>query len=777
MSEPRTLVDLLRRAAESPAAVTFVEATTERVPYRELLARAQRALGGLRAAGFDVGSKVPIVADAASTFVPVFWGCQLGGMVAVPLPPPARADSSDARRLDAVHARLGRPPIVGSREVAGVIGDAARTLLVDDVLAHAPDDRAHDAHPSDLALVQFSSGATRAPAGVMLSHANLVANVLQLGARLGLTSADVEVGWMPLFHDMGLIGCHIAMIAARCEQHRVATRIFLKRPRTWLEIATRERATMLSATNTALDLVLRRVRDIEGLDLASVRALGIGAEPIAARVLESFASRFEPAGFERRALLGCYGLAEASVAVALGRPGDALRVHRVDRAALAERIVRPAPSGGDAVEIVEEGAPLDGCEIRIVGDDDAPVAEGHVGHVQIRGPNVTLGYLDDVAATEAARCGAWWRTGDLGFAHDGRVSVCARVKELLVAGGRNHHAPDVEAIAMEEPGIGAAVAVATSDERIVLFVAGEGNAKPDAAIVERARRRVQRVVGIALDDAVAIHRSEVPRTTSGKVRRGELARRWMEGAPSRERSELRDGAKGASSSDRERTVRDVWAEVLGLAPVAIGDDDPFADLGGTSARALEVLAVLEERTGRALSHEMLLDCRTVREMAAYLAREDRSATPRGRARAHREPDEPIAIVGCRVGCRAPTRPRISGDCCSRAPASFATRPRTGGPTSSAAAFARRAAASSTIRTRSIRTASVCVTPRPSSSIRSSASSSSSRSMRSRRQAGEPRDVAIMPSACSPVRAMSPIKRSSRAPASRTRPRSSATSST
>ena len=660
MSAPRTLVDLLRRAADSDAGVTFVEGASERVSYRELLARAHRSLGGLRAAGFVAGAKVPIIADAASGFLPVFWGAQLGGMVAVPLPPPPlRPESDDMRRLHAVHSKLGQPPIVASRDIARALDGVMRALVVDDILGHDSDARAHEPRPGDLALVQFSSGATRVPAGVMLSHANLVANVSQLGSRLALESRDVEVGWMPLFHDMGLIGCHIAMLARCCEQVRLSTRSFLKRPREWLEIATRHRATMLSATNTALELLLRRVPTVEGIDLRSVRALGIGAEPISPRVLDAFASRFEPAGFARRALVACYGLAEASVGAAVSAPGEALVVHRLDRRALSERIVRAATMVGDAVDIVEEGAPLDGCEVRLVDDADAPIAQGVVGHVQMRGPNVTSGYLEDPVATSAARCGDWWRTGDLGFMSGGRLSICGRVKELLFAAGRNYYAADVEAVAMAEPGVGGAVAVATPDERVVLFLSGAGEAPPDAALVERAKRRVQSVMGIALDAAVAIARREVPRTTSGKVRRGELAERWARHTPRDLRIESAPVAPVASARDGQALVREVWAEVLERDPGSIGDDDAFAELGGTSARALEVLAVLEDRTGRALSHQMLLDCRTVREMGAYLARGEESpnarahrrAPPNARGRATSASDESIAIIG--MACRFP----------------------------------------------------------------------------------------------------------------------------
>jgi len=297
--------------------------------------------------------------------------------------------------------------------------------------------------------------------------------------------------------------------------------------------------------------------------------------------------------------------------------------------------------------VLDCGPPLDGCQVRIVDDDDESCGDRVLGHIQLRGPNASPGYIADAEANAAAHCGDWWRSGDLGFLDDGRLTVCGRVKELIFAAGRNFYAQDIETVAEEVAAVRAAVACAVpapdgAGEQTVLFVALERTPPEQRdAVLQAARRRVQRDVGIAVDSLVPIAYREIPRTSSGKVRRLELGAGFVRGdfdqrawrGPVSAVSASAPLAPGAT----EELVTKIWAEVLALDPASIPPDRHFIELGGTSLKAQEVLARLEEACGRWFSHDLLIECATVAEMAGYL-REQRGSTG-----AAAEPPSPVVV--------------------------------------------------------------------------------------------------------------------------------------
>ncbi|HEY3355369.1 MAG TPA: SDR family NAD(P)-dependent oxidoreductase, partial [Polyangia bacterium] len=684
-----TLAELLEAAAAvgPPDALRFrappgeggAVAETTTASYAALADDARRVLGGLRASGARRGDPVLLIHESAARFYAAFWGCQLGGLVAVPVGVTPGADRADeARRLITVWRTMGRPLIVTERAYVSMVAalvtsvDPGARVLAHEDLAAAPAATTLDpGAPDDLALVQFSSGSTSAPKGVRLTHANLVANSRQMAGRAPLGRDMVEVGWMPHYHDMGLIGCHLAPMLVAGRQVKMGPLHFLRRPLDWLDLATHYRATLLTGTNTSLRLVLRRLaRTAPGAwDLASVESLYVGAAPIAPATVRACVETFAPFGLRRTAVRAAYGLAEASVGVAMGLP-EAPRWHRVLREPLARREVIPA---GDAdpravVELLAIGPPLEGEEVRIVGDDDAPVPAGAVGHVQTRGPNVTSGYYEDPAATAAARCDGFWRTGDLGFMADGRLVICGRTKELLFAGGRNLYAQDVEAVACETKGLRAAVACAApgagadgAEERTLLFLVPDGEDwRAGVEVLRAARRHVQQALRLTVDQVVPIAYREIPRTSSGKVRRFRLAQRFAAGEfdavvaelATRVGPETPPPAPARPAGPMLPLVVAAWAGALRCDPRAVGPDVPFSELSGSSVVAQDILARLEQATGRWLGYDVLLECETPAQMAAWL-----EAGRTGRARVTLGEPAPaaqggaVAIVG--LGCRFP----------------------------------------------------------------------------------------------------------------------------
>ena len=688
-----TLTDVLTRAAaEKPGqGVVHVGDTVRFTGHAELLADALRIGGGLHGAGIGAGDTVMVVADDSADFLGLFWGAVVAGAVPVPLPP-------EPRRLAAVWRHLGHPPIAGDTATPGA------TLLSPRALRSVlPLTTPVPVRPDDLAFLQFSSGSTGAPKGVELTHANVVANLDQATRAGQLSGADVFVTWMPYFHDMGLIGTHLAPLYVRCRQVRIPPLAFARRPETWLRAAAEHRGTVLSAAGFALPLVNRRVPDdvLDTLDLSSVRLLMVGAEPVSPSAWRAFAHRLTTRSrLAPGAMQPVYGLAEATVAVACPPLGELAVPLRLSRAALARGVAVPAmpaepmepavpavPPGvagtaaPSAVELMDVGYPVPGCELRIVDDQGLPLEDGLVGHVQVRGPNVARGYHRDPAATAEARDGAWLRTGDIGFLRAGRLCVTGRHKDVLFVNGRNLHAADLEEVAAATPGLGSGpIAVvgatdpASGRERIAVFLSAPAVRADPAGLTEAVRARIAEAS--AYDDVTAevLPTGAFARTTSGKLRRQALRDRLSalslgqaapsSAVPSPSRAEASfavpmpshveavsssveprasvasvsrteavttapppSPAPGAVSAlsrapmgrlEVETVVREVWARVLRVPAESIRMHDRFPAIGGSSLTAMEVLMELEEACGRTLDPSLLRDCATVPEIADRL---------------------------------------------------------------------------------------------------------------------------------------------------------------
>jgi len=400
-------------------------------------------------------------------------------------------------------------------------------------LARAPGELAQAVDPADLALVQFSSGSTVDPKPVALTHAALVAQTATLLELIEPTPEDVLVSWLPLYHDMGLIGCLLGALSYPAPLVLIPPENFLARPALWLRALARHRGTISAAPSFAYAYAARRVgdRELAGQDLSAWRIALDGAEPVSAEVLRRFASRFASFGFDASALLPVYGLSEAALAVTSTRPRFRWRSRRVDPGALATR--GEVEEGGH--EVVSVGAPVPGVEVEVRGAGGDPLPERRLGRIFVRGASLMRGYLGQPEATGGVLRGGWLDTGDLGFVDGGELFVHGRAKDVVIVRGANH-APDeleapLEALAGIRPGCAVALGFDPDGDGEELLILAEraGQPEDDATVAEAARQAVLERTGVRPHTVSLLAPGTLPRTSSGKMRRGEALRRYLAG--------------------------------------------------------------------------------------------------------------------------------------------------------------------------------------------------------------------------------------------------------
>lgn len=509
--------------------------------WDEVHRRARRVAGDLVARGVRRGARVALLGETHVDLVVALQGAWLAGAAVTVLPQPAPSMDRSAYRE---HLRRivtdARPSLVlaghpGGVHAAAVVPDVPVADLHALVAAGTPhgDGVAIPVDPAGLAILQYTSGSTRAPRGVPVTHGQLAANLDAIRAATDHERVHGRtLGWLPLYHDMGLVGVLCTAMSCGCDLVLLPTAEFAARPMIWLEQIAARGATMTAAPNFAWALAARLLRAADpALDLGSLRLAVSGGEPVDPVATRRFLAAAAPHGFDPRAFVCAYGLAEATLAVTMSAPGAGLRTDTVDPVALERRGAAMPADGGRT--LARLGRPVAGTRVRIVADDSRELDDRRAGHVEVAGPGVTGGYW----GAPAASSGRWLRTGDLGYLAEGELVVCGRASDLLFAAGRNIHPQDVESLAVEVPRVrpGGAAAVGVpgggSGDRLAVVVESASWAEPDQARSIRAAVRDAVAAGIGLTPR---HVAVVPpgglaRTSSGKLRRAEIRVRLLAG--------------------------------------------------------------------------------------------------------------------------------------------------------------------------------------------------------------------------------------------------------
>lgn len=526
--------------------------------YGGLLRGAAAVARGLRAGGVRPGETVATMLPTSLDFFFSFFGALLAGAVPVPIYPPFRPDKIEeyAQRQAAILrnaevralvtfrqaerlARLLKPRVASLTVVATAERLAGTESRQESERAHTGFEAAPPGSPDDLALLQYTSGSTGEPRGVALTHRNVLANLRAIGARVRVSPTDVTVCWLPLYHDMGLIGCWLFSLYFGVPMVVLSPLAFLRQPQRWLQAIHRYRGTLSPAPNFAYELCVRRIHDgaLEGLDLSSWRVALNGAESVSPDTLERFIQRFAPYGFRPEALMPVYGLAEASVGLAFAPLGRRPRIDAVARETFQRhrRAEPPSPSDSPPLRFVSVGRPLPEHEVRIVDEAGHPLGERVEGELQFRGPSAMRGYYRNPQATQAAQCQGWNRTGDLGYWADGELFITGRIKDLIIKAGRNLYPQELEEIAAEVPGVrrGCVAAFAvpevkTGTEALVLVAeTRETNRAVQARIVKEIQRRVGSTARVSPDVVRLVPPQTIPKTPSGKLRRSHCRQLYL----------------------------------------------------------------------------------------------------------------------------------------------------------------------------------------------------------------------------------------------------------
>lgn len=511
------------------------------IGYGELGRQARQVAGALRARGVAPGQSVALMLPTGLDYLASFFGVLYAGAVPVPVYPPMRASQLEEHLRR--HGRL----LANAQAVAMVtvprVGALARLLRAEapelrDIVTASDLAGAGDAEPAaarapdDLALLQYTSGSTGEPKGVMLSHAQLLANIRAMAERIRADSTDVFVSWLPLYHDMGLIAAWLGSLYYGMPLVLMSPLDFLTRPLNWLERIHRHGGSISGAPNFGYELCLRAAQggDLQHLDLSRWRIAFSGAEPVSPLTLERFAEHFAPQGLQREALCPVYGLAEAGVGLAVPPPGRGPRLEGVDRDRLLSRgLAEPCSREADgAVTMVGCGLPLPGYEIRVVDTEDRELPERREGRVQFSGPSATDGYFRNPEATRALRHGDWLDTGDRGYLADGELFISGREKDVIVRGGRNIYPYELEEAVGGIEGVrrGCVAAFGSTEPDSgteLLVVVAETRTQDPAArqrLEEQIRERAVDVTGIPADRVALVAPHSVLKTSSGKIRRG-----------------------------------------------------------------------------------------------------------------------------------------------------------------------------------------------------------------------------------------------------------------
>ncbi len=644
MDRYESLAQILTAARDRPREIRFINGEKDQtvMPYAEAWERARSLLGSLQSHGMQAGDELVIFTRSNEHFVVAFWAAILGGIVPVPV----AVGISDEHRLKLfrILTQLNNGTVFTEPELLVRLQefatkherkDIGSLLSGRSVTENDIDGGGHgeliSPDPGDIAFIQYSSGSTSDPKGVCLTHNNLTANIEAIHEGIQWNEGERSLSWMPLTHDMGLIGYHLCAVAAGMDHAIMDTNVFVRRPLLWLQKATELQSTQLCSPNFGYKHFLKLFarKGIEGLDLSAVKLILNGAEPISWDLCEEFLDAMAPFGLKRTAMFPVYGLAEATLAVTfpkLGSEYSRILVHR-HSLKIGEPYEDSAEGEADAVSFLKVGKPIRHVSVRITDDDDQPLEDGKVGNIHIHGENVTTGiYNDQEAGAALFAGGGWLRTGDCGVIVEGELVITGRSKDIIIVNGQNYYPHDIEEIIaqLDDLDLGKVVVAGVSltashTEELIAFILYRQDTRSFRPLADAVRTIVGEHTGLEIDHVVPVNR--IPKTTSGKVQRSHLANAYLDGAFDDVVGQLRASIGDADDLDDDPLVRELELICREFSKERrIGPDDNLFEVGVSSLTLTEIVLAVDEKYPGKLDISDLFDYPTLRELANFMRR-------------------------------------------------------------------------------------------------------------------------------------------------------------
>jgi fatty-acyl-CoA synthase len=548
-----TLLDALDYAARGTRGFNFYSARGDLVDVLTYADLRDRSLGIARrliTAGIERGARVALIADTTSDFIAAFFGCQYAGLLPVPLPLPTSFGGKDGyveqlnKQMISCHATAAIAPAAMADLLFQATEGLNLALVVSSEDLNAMPEGTPDLTPQgpgDICYLQYSSGSTRFPHGVAVTQTSVMSNCRGNGVHgVGVREGDRMMSWLPFYHDMGLVGAMLTLVTIQVSADYLPTEFFARRPMLWLELMSRNRSTVTYSPTFGYELCARRVKPeaVAGLDLSAWRIAGLGAEMIRADSMREFAETFAPAGFNEKAFLPSYGLAECTLAVSFMPVGQGIVIDEVDEGLLSleHRAAAPTNRTVKTREVVNCGVPLPEYDLEIRNEEGESVGDRHVGKIYVRGPSVMSGYFMDPEGTRNVLDEAGWLdTGDMGYMIGESLYIIGRAKDLIILNGRNHWPQDIEWTVEQIEGLrsgdSAAISVpgrGNEEVALILVQPRVGEADERGRLVAEIKRRIQKEVGIACRVVLVKPRS-LPRTSSGKLSRVKARANYMSG--------------------------------------------------------------------------------------------------------------------------------------------------------------------------------------------------------------------------------------------------------
>lgn len=653
MENLKSLTEVLKlRSCEVDKGITFIEDDNNEcfISYMDLYDKALNILYNLQSAGIRAGDEVVLQIYDSQMYISVFWACILGNMIPVPVP----MDNNDELRMRifGIWKILNGPYLVTDRKWLKILKEYSSkynreaefkeieesTVLIEELQIVISHGVVFESKPNDIVAIQFSSGSTGEPKGVMLNHENLLVNSRDLIKAFGITDKDSSLSWLPLTHSFALILIHLTNVVAGINQFTMPTELFVKQPVLWMKKANQHGATMLYSPTFGYKHFLEfyKLENVERWDLGGIRLICNAAEPISEKSCRDFFQEMEKQGMKKNVMVSLYGLTECTAGVSVSSLNEELKWHCLDRNYLdiGDRVIDVDRNNSNCVSFVDEGCPLESCSVGVFDRDDNRLQDDVVGRIKIKGKSVTSGYYNNNIDTKRIKnVEGWLNTGDLGFIRNGRLIITGREKDIIFVNGQNFYLYDIERVAEEAFKKELKIVVAcgvfndeTQKDDLVVFVLSMRRLEEIVPLALQLKRCINEKIGIVVKQIVPVN--DMPKTPTGKIQRYMLGKRYKNGEYDsiiREMNilieeKLESGNIIVPMDEIEEKLARIWMDVLKIDKIDM--EDRFFKIGGNSLNLAMIISRIQKEFDIEFSIQKFFELSTIRSIANIIRTEE-----------------------------------------------------------------------------------------------------------------------------------------------------------